>query len=142
MNTYIAVPAATFEGLLRRGFVKASRGGELAYVRAAATNPKLSIEILTSVPVDGAVARAKDSDAIRVLLVAEAGPRGRVVLHSAKVLRVNSLDGVKNRTWEAVKGAARRAQAVSRVCPRCGAPAYTDSGRCVVRACRDKKGSV
>lgn len=143
-NTYIEVPTDTLFAFLReRAFTETVEGHEVVFVRRGVKCPAMVMKVYTSVSQGAAKARAKDADAIRVTLVGELKgeymgkplrPKG---FYTQKILRVNSVEGVLERIREACRSAAEEARKFERVCPHCGSPAYTDSGNCYVKSCRD-----
>jgi hypothetical protein len=144
MNRYIEVPADTMFTYLRdRKFEETTEGNEVVFVRRGEKCPAMVMKVYTSVAKGHAAARAKDADAIRVALVGELKgeyngkplrPKG---FFSRKILRVNSVEGVLERIRDACCEAAEVARQYERVCAHCGSPAYTDSGNCYVKSCRE-----
>jgi hypothetical protein len=143
-NRFIEVPAESIEmKLMDKGFTPEKQGREVVYTRQGKRADRLTLKVYSSVTEGAATARAKDSDAIRVVLLADVGEGKRpYILYQRKILRVNSVEGVLDRIWEACAEAARESLKVQHVCPRCGAPAYSDSGRCIVKTCREVKPQV
>lgn len=144
---YVEVPAEAFLAFEKKGFVADRSGNELTYRRTSPEKPGLTIVVYTSVATGQAVARGCGQDAVRVVLVASLGrdaggrSRGERGLFTQKVLRVTSVQGVLNRTWNACYHAALESQKYGGPCPRCGAVTYADSGRCLSRECREGSGA-
>lgn len=114
MNTYINIPReAICSRLEKAGFIQGRVGGEIAYTRHG-HDPRIIITVCTSVAVRGSVARGRGQDAIRVLAHFHwnVGTEERKkCLYKAKILRVNSIDGVLDRTIERARDAWRAGQA-------------------------------
>jgi len=108
-NRYVEVPRAALAAPLEAaGFRAGAFAGELVYTRTHDHDPRLSVQVATSIPVHGCAARPKDADAIRVTAVFKwrvpGDDRERCkVLHRAKILRVNAVEGVVARTVEAAR---------------------------------------
>lgn len=143
-NQFIEVPSGTLFAFLKaRSFVESVEGHEVVFVRRSAKCPAVVMKVYTSVSQGAVTARAKDADAIRVTLLGELKgeyngkplrPKG---FFSRKILRVNSVEGVLERIRDACREAAEVARQYERVCAHCGSPAYTDSGNCYVKSCRE-----
>lgn len=141
MSTYVQVPLeALHEVLTSQKFDKSKVGREVVYVRAHSTNPHLLLQVYSSVAEGSESARKVGQDAIRVALAVKDPKGGQGVgLFSKRVYRVTSVASVLDRIRSACLEAAEEAQRYAKVCPYCGAPAYTDSGRCVIKVCRETK---
>lgn len=116
--------------------------GELTYDVTLVEEPQglLKMVVYTSVAWSAAKARACGNDAIRVALVfCDANGRRTGVSSTTKVLRTGSVDGVLARLRTRMADAWAERRGLKR-CARCGAPAYGDSGRCVVAECRSAGG--
>lgn len=138
-NKFIEVPVDAIAVLLTsKGFVHNSAGSEVTFVRCSKGNARVKITVYSSVAKGKATARAKDTDAIRVVLSAELASGKSFGMTTQKILRVNSVAGVLDRIWSACVAAAEEAKVVAKTCPFCQSPAYTDSGKCLDRKCRDK----
>ena len=143
-NKFIAVPAEAIEGkLLDKGFTAEKQGREVVYMRRGRMADRLTLKVYSSVTEGASAVRAKDTDAIRVVLAANVGEGKRpYILYQRKILRVNSVEGVLARIWEACAEAAQEGLKVRHVCPVCGAPAYSDTAKCIVKTCREKRPTV
>jgi hypothetical protein len=149
-DRYVEVPRAAFEAFFAaRGFEPAERWGELAFEREVVSSggrrPSsaglVKVVVYTSVPFGGGRARPVGRDAVRVSVVfrdCNGGQHG--VSSETKVLRTGTVEGVLERVLGRMREAWAAALGLGR-CARCGAPAYADSGRCVVRACREGGGA-
>lgn len=140
MSNFVTVPRSAFETLARNwGFTAERRGSELVYVKVNSTNPHVRCLLFTSVAMDGQAVRGKGTDAIRVgVLYEKPGDSKGSWLYFRRVLRVTSVESVIARTKEALlEGAQKTQKMLKRACPKCGAPTYDDSGRCIVQACRE-----
>lgn len=49
------------------------------------------------------------------------------------------LSSSTDRVWDRIKEASTASQNYGCACPKCGSPTYADSGRCIVRECREGK---
>jgi uncharacterized Zn finger protein (UPF0148 family) len=140
MSNFVTVPRAAFDTIAKNwGFTAERRGNELVYVKVNSTNPNVRCLLFTSVAHDGQVVRGKGDDAIRVgVLYEKPGDQKGSWLYFRRVFRVTSVESVVNRTKLALlEGAKKAQQMLKRPCPKCGAPTYDDSGRCIVQACRE-----
>jgi len=140
MSTFITIPAAAIdEYLTSKAFRRCDDGRtERTYERAGKACPSLRIVVWSSVPPEGGVTRAVGEDAIRVALVAALDGKRRFALHKARrIHRTGSVEKVLARVLARVLEAAEAAKAYGAPCPRCAAPTYADSGRCIVRECRE-----
>jgi len=111
MNKYVEVPRERFEALMReKGFEPGQAGNEITWERRHATDGRLSVVVYSSIASQASEARACGEDAIRVVALFQWLHRGsnekrRKHLFSAKVLRVNSVEGVLDRTLQAMRDA-------------------------------------
>lgn len=153
MSTYVDIPRSAFQAMFDESNAKLAAAdrpawqrwvtsevhGELAYqidVAREGAGPVVLV-VYTSIAYGQGRARPVGKDAIRVALVfADCNGRRHGISSEAKVLRVTSVEGVMARVRERVNVAWQEAKALRR-CAECGSPAYADSGRCVVRACRE-----
>lgn len=98
---------------------------------------KVLVRVYTSVTTKKGVSRGAGEDAIRVCVLYQSGngPEGptRGLGHETRVNRVGSVEGVMYRVTERIVEAEALKLAW---CPRCGGPAYADSGNCIDKACR------
>jgi hypothetical protein len=111
VNTYVEISRDKMEEYLRgMGFTREDTRGEIVYFKLHEKNPALILKIYTSIAEHGAGVRAKGVDAIRVVALLtwkrqdELAIR-RKVLYQAKILRVNSADGVLARIREKAREA-------------------------------------
>lgn len=137
MATYVEVPLAAFEmWAAHHGFARADQD-EVCLERADTKHPGIVYRVYTSVPSYGAGGRGVGEDAIRVVALARAGGRERPLAKTARVYRVTSVRGVFDRLLLRLREVSVDVRArFGQVCPRCGGPAYTDSGKCVFRECK------
>lgn len=104
MNAYIQIPRDRLEALLTgAGFQPDRAGRELVYRRAHDKDGRLSIAVYTSIATFAGSARGCGKDAIRVValftwLHQASGEQRRKNLYKARVYRVNSVEGVLERT--------------------------------------------
>lgn len=156
--TYNAIVAtALFTFLESLGFEKTTimtkDGHEVVYERRHHGDDQLIVLVYTSASPDGAAVRGKGKDAIRVCLVCESArvasvqkyygkkADGRKGLGKAKrVNRAGETDAIFSRIRSRGHDMYRLANQMHRAehCS-CGAPRYTDSGKCVLAGyCLDK----
>jgi len=108
---YVEVPSYRLFAMLEGAdFVKGAVGHEIVYSRQHARDERLSVVIYTSVAYGEGSARGCGEDAIRVValftwLHRQSNEVRRKKLFSAKVLRVNSVEGVLERTLQAMRAA-------------------------------------
>lgn len=140
--SFVSVPReALVRFLEERKFALRPGHGELVYEYRHPVQG-MRIRVYTSVDGHSTVARACGKDAIRVTLVWDPdapvlGIRPTPIgLRSYKVLRTGTVERVLERLRERMRDAWREAKMIPR-CPRCGTPAYEDSGRCRIRECRE-----
>jgi hypothetical protein len=139
MRTFISVPAAELDAFFTsRKFTRCDDGRtERTYERAGKGCASLRIVVWSSVPPEGGETRGCGEDAIRVALMAVVAGGRRWGLHKCKrIHRTGSVEKVVARLLERIKEAAEAAKEYGPACPRCAAPTYADSGRCIVRDCR------
>lgn len=145
-NAYIELPLDRLEMLLcDHGFEPDRSGNEVTYRRVSRKNSKLSLVVYSSVATGKLSARGCGEDAIRVVLIGDKGPDRRNPkqryyggLFTKKILRVNSVEGILERVFQACKEAAFEGDKYLNQCPHCQGIAYSDSGKCVNRECREK----
>lgn len=88
--------------LQEMGFEREQISGEVTYFFRHQLNPALVVKIFTSIAEQGTAVRAKDADAIRIVALLTWTRKGetelrRKALYKARVLRVNSVEGVLSR---------------------------------------------
>jgi len=111
MNSFVEVPRERMEVLLiKAGFERGQAGQEILYSRRHARDARLSVVVYTSVAAGADDARGCGEDAIRVVAIFtwlhKATQKERHKnLYKARVLRVNSVDGVLERTIEKAREA-------------------------------------
>jgi hypothetical protein len=139
-SRFVSVPAETLEGFLSsKGFVRGITGNEVHYDRINDRNPKIKVRVFTSISSNAVVARECGKDAIRVVVLADDGTKWvPLVKDSPRIYRTGSVEKILER----VLMRAREAYAMTndyskKKCVKCGACTYPDSGRCIVRECRD-----
>jgi len=140
MAKYVQLPKSVFEDLAKHYKLTSSEiGRELVLVRVHSKNPNVRFFLYTSCSVDDDAVRSKGTDAIRVA-VTHINPKNHEEcswLYYRRINRAGTVDSVVNRIKVSMDEAAAITGAMfQHVCPRCGAPTYTNSGRCVVTACR------
>lgn len=140
-SRYVAVPREAFEAFFaEREFVAGEAYGELTFERQVScqTAGPVKVVVYTTVPAGGGRARPAGKDAIRVSVVfCDCHGRRHGVSSETKVLRTGTVEGVLERLLGRMREAWAEAKRL-KVCGTCGAPSYADSGRCVVRACREQ----
>lgn len=110
MNKYVNLPRDRFIAMMQeRGFGVAEdqRSGELVFTRRNHNNHDLVVKVYSSIPIHASVARDCGEDAIRVLACYDP-PKGKGKfrkLEEYKVLRVNSVDGILERTLQRMRDA-------------------------------------
>lgn len=141
---FVEVPAESIDSLLLgKGFVAGLQGNEKTYTRVGKDNPLLSIVVYSSVALGASTARGCGDDAIRVILVGEARKVNDVFhrsfcLHKTKkILRTGSVEKILDRVMDRVMEAAIASKKFGGPCEKCGSVTYRDSGRCLVRECRE-----
>lgn len=116
MSRYVEVPRARLEAALdAAGFkVDPEARGELTYFRTHDRDHRLTVKVLTSVPLGGGRARACGEDAIRVLALftwrhrkGDGYEYRTKSLASFRVFRVTSVEGVLERLLERARDAWR-----------------------------------
>lgn len=114
--------------------------GELVYQAAAGAEAPGTVWVrVYTTCVEGGRAREVGKDAIRVSIVfTDREGRDHGVASETRVFRVTSVEAVMGRLRGRMTEAWKVARSLRR-CARCGAPAYADSGRCVVRICREQR---
>lgn len=137
----VAVPGDVLEAFLQgKGFARSTWRNEVTYRREVHTCPGVWVVVYTTLSVGGGQTRGCGQDSIKVATVFErplADPPVRVGLGSEqRVFRTGTVEGVLARMLARMRQAYGEALSMRR-CRRCGAPTYPDSGRCVVRACRE-----
>lgn len=138
-SRYVEVPRHAIEARLQAaGFTAGQHYGELTYDREVTTphGKPVFVRVYTSVRVDRETARGCGKDAIRVALVFQHEDKWHGISSEQRVFRTGTVDGVLERMVERMRAAWVEARSLRR-CGKCSAPAYADSGRCVVRQCRD-----
>jgi hypothetical protein len=133
--SFITVPRETLEAFLTsKKFVASRAGNELTFERRHSKHPNAKMVVYTSIPVNGATTRSKGTDAIRVTVVFD----GVGAFSEKRVNRSgNGVDSLLRRIEERMRDAAEEANKMLEApCKKCGAPTYTDSGRCMDRMCR------
>jgi hypothetical protein len=140
MGTFVEVPAAELAKFLTdRKFTAGKQGHEVVYSRTSKTNPLLRIAVYSSVTEGAETARGCGEDAIRVVLLGKVSGGKEWCLRKTKTIhRTGSVEKVLARILDRIMEAAEYAKMYSGPCPCCGSPVYADSGRCVMRACREK----
>lgn len=124
MNRFVDVPRADFEALMTRsGFVAGRAGNEITWERRHAVDSRLSVVVYSSIAYNAAEARGCGEDAIRVVGLFQwthrpTGEARRKHLFSAKVLRVNSVEGVLARTLEKMREAYAACNAFAKKDPK------------------------
>lgn len=138
MTTFVTVPASALDALLaNRGFTTEVKGTERVYTRTSRTNPSLRIVVYSSMTEGADKTRGVGKDAIRVNLLGKVGEREWCLHKGTRINRTGTVEGVVERLWGRVKDAADAAANFGDPCPKCKAPTYKDSGRCIVRECRE-----
>lgn len=141
MSRFVDVPRSAFEAFFGdKGFEPQERFGELTYEREVSRRGAGPVKVLvyTTVPFGGGRARPVGKDAIRVSVVfCDANGKRHGVSSETKVLRTGTVEGVLERLLERMRLAWIEARKL-KVCPDCESPAYADSGRCVVKSCRER----
>lgn len=111
MNAYVEISRERVETYLQEmGFERDPVRGEIVYVRRHKINPALIVKVYTSIAEQGTAVRGRGADAIRVVALLTWTRRGetemrRKVLFEAKILRVNSIEGVLERTRDKAREA-------------------------------------
>jgi hypothetical protein len=147
-GTFVTVPTQELDNFLTcRGFTPGLVGSERVYTRSGKEKPNLRIVVYSSVKEGEAQARKKGQDAIRVLLLGSSpsSRSGTYCLHkTARINRVSAkgtqgegVQAILGRIWDRVKEACEASKKFGGPCRKCGAPTYSDSGRCTYRACRE-----
>jgi hypothetical protein len=154
-SRFVDVPRSAFEDMFAASNAKLGAAGRSEWQRweEREYHGELCFEItvlrdgpglvkvvaFTSVAHGAGHARPVGRDAVRVAIVFfDMHGRRWGVSSETKVLRTGTVEGVLGRLQERLRLAWDEARQLKR-CPRCGAPAYADSGRCVVRPCREGK---
>lgn len=136
--TYVSVPTKQLDNLLlTRGFTPDTVGAERVYTRTSKTNGALRIVVYSSVKEGDTSARKTGSDAIRVVLLGKTNMKEWCLAKTTRINRTGTVQKVLDRVWDRVKEAAMAAQRYGCACQKCGSPTYADSGRCIVRGCRE-----
>lgn len=111
MNRYVEVPRDRMEAMLNgAGFSRRCIGNELAYVRLHARDARLQVKVLTSIAMEMPEAREVGEDAIRVFAIFtwrhfSDGKERTKKIFSKRIYRVNSVEGVLDRTINAAREA-------------------------------------
>lgn len=111
MNKFVDVPREAFEAKMREAGFELElpvRRGQLVFIRRNHNNQELVVKIYSSIPSNAGAARDCGEDSIRVVAVYEPPKMKSRGLFKAKVLRVNSVEGVLTRTLEQAREAYRR----------------------------------
>lgn len=139
MTTFVNVPSSKIDELLAsRGFTTEVKGKERVYTRTSKTNPSLRIVVYSSITDGADKARGVGKDAIRVNLLGKVGDREWCLHKGTRINRTGTVEGVIERIWGRVKVAADASKGYGdHPCSKCSAPTYADTGRCIVRACRE-----
>jgi len=95
---------------------------------------RILVRAYTSASANSNAVRGVGQDAIRVAVLYDANGHIRGLDHEARVYRTGTVQGVLQRLGKHL--ATAEALRVKQ-CARCGAPAYRDSGRCILRECRE-----
>jgi len=140
MGTFVEVPAAVLEKFLTsKKFAAGKKGREVVYTRQSKTNPLLRIAVYSSVTEGAETARGCGEDAIRVVLLGTVASGQEWCLRKTKTIhRTGSVEKILARILDRIMEAAEHAKIYGGPCPVCGSPTYADSGRCVMRSCREK----
>lgn len=135
MATFVPVSREAFaEYLAPNRFRKVLEGDhkEVVYQREHASYTGLYLSVYTSLTEGEEAVRPAGTDAVRVTLTYKnAAGRVRGVKKFSRVLRVVSEEGTIARLRGRVNEAKAWTQENIVACPRCGAPAYRDSGKCL-----------
>lgn len=147
---FVEIPRATLiEYLEAHGFTPAGRARspsgaltqELVYVRVNHNHRDLKIVVYTSLPAVEGNTRGCGEDAIRVVLVYEpaTGPSFGLATFT-RIHRTGTVEKVLARILDRARLAYAEGNTFGRWhCPKCGAPTYMDSKRCIVRTCREAR---
>lgn len=140
MSTFVEVPAAELATFLgEKKFTAGKQGHEVVYTRQSKTNPLLRIAVYSSVTEGSMKARGCGEDAIRVVLLGTvSGDKTWCLRKTTRIHRTGSVAKVLERILDRIMEAAEAAKIYGGPCKDCGSPTYADSGRCVVRNCREK----
>jgi hypothetical protein len=139
MGKRVEVPAAELDKVLTAmEFTAGKQGNEVVYTRQSKTNPVLTIAVYSSVT-DGAMkAREWGQDAIRVVLLGKVSGGEERCLRKTRIHRTGSVETVLDHVRYRITKTEETANLYGGPCPSCGSTTYSDSGRCVVRSCREK----
>ena len=114
---------------------------ERVYEREHLRVPRLFVRVYTSLSPQAGVVRSRGKDAIRVCLLYRTGATTLECVGVARSKRVNRagttaslLDRIRERARDMYYVANKVAK--TDLCPRCAAPRFVDSGRCV--CCRTR----
>jgi hypothetical protein len=141
MSTFIVVPASEIDAFLTSKHFRRSDDGrtERTYERVGKACSSLRIVVWSSVAAEGDT-RGCGEDAIRVGLMAVVEGARRWSLHKCKrIHRTGSVEKVLDRVLERILEAAEAAKSYGAPCRKCNSPTYADSGRCIVRECREAR---
>lgn len=130
---YVAVNSEKFfDTLSKAGFTKTKSGNEVVFERGHSYLKDLKIRVFTSVREGGSVAKAKGTDAIRVVLLLDQEGKLRCVKKSKRVYRTGTEDAVIERTLERAREMYKLANQASheKRCD-CGAPRYPFTKKCM-----------
>jgi hypothetical protein len=111
MNTYVQISREVLEAKLQSmGFTRDDVRGEVTYSRPHHLNNRLRVVVYTSCGEFSQQAREKDADAIRIVGLLTWRRRDeevdrRKAVFKAKILRVNSVEGVLQRVHEKAREA-------------------------------------
>lgn len=139
MSTYVSIPREAFEAWAALFQMRSLQvGRELVFERTDPKYPGIVYRVYSSLPVQGTSSRGCGEDAIRVVALARSKTLEVPLGKTARVYRVTSIPSVFQRLRERLRSLAIDSRAVAgRVCPRCSGPAYSDTGRCYFRKCRE-----
>jgi hypothetical protein len=129
------VPFATLAALLvSKGFEQKVVRKEVVFDRAHHGDTGFRVIVYTSCGVDGVAVRKKGKDAIRVCLVHGEGSESIGVMSATRVNRCGTTAAILDRIHTRARDMYREANRMARGSRcGCGAPRYTDSGKCVRR---------
>lgn len=159
MKRFVEVPATAIRTFMDESGFKPmiTTTNEVTYQRPHESKHGFVVRVYSSIDKrdPNGVARACGTDAIRVVLVWDPkvlGPKSHyldvlrlmrvwggftVGLETHKVLRTGTVDGVLKRMLGHMRACYATANKL-RTCRNCHAPVFEDSGRCRVRACRER----
>lgn len=139
MSTYVSIPREAFMAWSAHFQLQALQvGQELVFERPDPRYPGIVYRVYSSLPVRGDFSRGCGKDAIRAVALARSKTMEAPLGKATRVYRVSSVEGVLQRLQERLRELAIEARAlVGRTCPRCSGPAYSDTGRCYFRKCRE-----